>query len=224
MPALPSPGKVIRVVLECTDGSDTRILNRCYFSYTGSVSGADATSVGTTFITDYANNMGPFLVSTYATEQVTVTDLGSATGVEEVVVASHAGTNGGTKLTSGTAMVLSAKISRRYRGGHPRVYLTGFPESFLQTSNTWTTTAQGDVFTAWTDTLAAITSSPPADLGTVAEVNVSFYEGFISVQNPITLRWRNVPKPRTTPVVDNITSWATNPKVASQRRRNQQSL
>jgi hypothetical protein len=209
--------------LQFTDGSDTNILNSWHYSYTGSVSETDATSVATDVLNGWETYVSSYCTTNFATESCEVTDLSSNTGAQAVVSVTHAGTNAGTKMPSSTCMVLKATIALRYRGGHPRVYLTGFPESYLTSANSWSTAAQGSVFTAWTNILASVTSSPPADLGTVAQVAVSYYSGFTAVQNPITGRWRNVPKLRTTPEVYTIESWATNPKVASQRRRNQQS-
>ena len=54
---------------------------------------------------------------------------------------------------------------------------------------------------------------------TITNVNVSFFEGFTPVQNPITLRYRNVPKIRTVPLIDIISTITANPAPCFQRRR-----
>lgn len=224
MPALPSPGKVIRVVFTYNDGSDVDVLNRLYFSYTGSVSATDAATVATTLGSSWSTNFGPAIVTNFSLTLITVTDLSSSTGVEVATTLSHAGGNAGAKLPSSTCMVVSGHVATRYRGGHTRNYIAGLPQGDLTNANTWSTTSQGTVFTAFTAMIASLTSSPPSDLGTVAAVQVSFYKGFTSVQNPITKRYRNVPTPLATPNVYPITSWTTNAKVGSQRRRNKQSV
>jgi len=56
-----------------------------------------------------------------------------------------------------------------------------------------------------------------------AWVSISQYAGFTAVQNVITGRWRNVPKPRTVAIApDNINTFHLDLKPASQRRRAQQ--
>jgi hypothetical protein len=223
MPPLPSPGKVIRVTWTFTDGSDTDVLNRQYYSYSGSVSATDATAVATTLGNGWLGAMAPLVTTNFILQDITVTDLATATGTEVNTPMSHAGTNVGTKLPSSTCFVVSGLIARRYRGGHPRYYITGFPESDLANSNTWASASQTAILSAWQSTVTDLVTGPPADMGIVGPVNVGYYSGFTSIQNPITKRYRNVPTLLTTPHVDPITSWRANPKVASQRRRNKQS-
>jgi hypothetical protein len=67
---------------------------------------------------------------------------------------------------------------------------------------------------------AAVIGSTAGSTTITEHVNVSYYSGFTAVENPITHRWKNVSNPRSTPVVDNIQSWAIAGHVASQRRRN----
>lgn len=223
MPALPSPGKVIRVTLQFTDGSDSNILNRVYFSYTGSVSATDCTSINNTIDTAWGSHMATNITSNVALIGVTTSDLSSATGAEVTTTYNTAGSNAGTKLASGTSIVMQNKLARKYRGGHPRTYLAGMPEAALLNANTWVTATADNALTGWTQVLSAVVGSPPADLGVVAQVNVSYYLGFTVVTNPISGRARNVPKLRTTPVVDVVQSVGVNLKVGSQRRRNKQS-
>lgn len=223
MPALPSPGKVVRVTLQFTDGSDTNILNRIYFSYTGSVSAADCTSINNKIDTGWGSSMATNITSNVQLISVTTSDLSSATGAEVTTTYTTAGSNAGTKLASGTAIVMQNKLARKYRGGHPRTYIAGMPEAALLNANTWVTATANNALSGWIQVLNAVVSSPPADLGVVAQVNVSYYQGFSVITSPTTGRSRNVPKLRTTPVVDVVQSVGVNLKVGSQRRRNKQS-
>lgn len=223
MPALPSPGHVIRIVMTYTDGSDTNIQNHFYCSYTGSVSSGDATSINTAVHTAWNASMAPLQTANIILETVTTTDLFSATGVEVTGTFATLGTNAGTKLASGVAMVMQHHVARRFRGGHSRVYIPGLPEQALGTANTWATANVTSTVSAWSAILGAPANAALPDLGTVANVQVSYYSGFTSVQNPVTMRYRNIPKVRATPLVDTINSVSGNPRVASQRRRNKQS-
>lgn len=222
MPALPSPGKVIKCRFQYTDGSDANILNTVHFSYTGTVSSADLTTIAGSLGTAFGSDMKSYMVSRLTLANITLTDLSSDTGAEVETPINIAGTNTGMDLPSSTCIVLKGIIARRYRGGHPRIYWTGLPSNDLSSPNVWSTTAAGNLVSAWESVLAAFTSAPPSDLGTVAQVNVSYYNGFTVVTSPTTGRTRNVPKLRETPVVDVITSWGYNPKIAAQRRRNEQ--
>lgn len=73
--------------------------------------------------------------------------------------------NGGAS-GSGTplsiAVVLSMKISSFYRGGHPRMYLAGVPESAIGSDKTFGSTFVGDMETGWAaylDTVAGLTET-----------------------------------------------------------------
>lgn len=223
MPPLPSPGKVFRVVLTWTDGSDTNIQNHFYCSYTGSVSAGDALSINNAVSAAWHPALGTQQTSNIILTTVTTTDLASATGVEVATQYTATGTSAGTKLSSGVAMVISHITARRFRGGHSRVYIPGLPEGALASANTWSATTVNTVATDWNSIIQAPTGGVIPDLGVVANVSVSYYSGFTVVTSPTTGRSRNVPKLRTTPLVDSITSVRGNPRVASQRRRNKQS-
>ena len=120
-----------------------------------------------------------------------------------------------------TAFLGSMKIARRYRGGKPRTYLPIGGAGKLQDAQTWTSAFVADIQAALNQIIAdiAVTASGGCALGNL--VNVSYYEGFVSSQNPITLRWRTIPKQRTAgPLVDPVTSWVAETRIGSQRRRN----
>lgn len=223
MPPLPSPGKVFRCVIQYTDGSDTNIQNHFYSSYTGSVSGADATSVNNAIQAAWHNNLAPQQTSNMILEAITTTDLATATGVEVTSTYTSAGTSAGTKLSSGTAMVLTHEVPRRFRGGHSRVYIPGLAEGSLASANTWSAGTLSSVVGGWTAMIQSMQGGVIPDLGTVATVQVSYYSGFTVITSPTTGRTRNVPKLRTTPLIDVVSAVRGNPRVASQRRRNKQS-
>lgn len=88
----------------------------------------------------YTGNLMPLVNNNYAAVGVTCTDLSSDLGVVGVAPMTGTGTNSGSGTTNGTAVVISWKIARHYRGGHPRTYLPApasanitNPTSFLGT-------------------------------------------------------------------------------------------
>ena len=146
-------------------------------------------------------------------------DLSSSTGAVAELTDSTAGTGAAEIVPPGTAVVSSYEISRRYRGGHPRSYWPLGLGADLQNDGTWTS---GFVSSCQSAIDTVIDSLPAATHGSttiVNQVNVSYYDGFTSVENPITHRYRNVPTLRATPLVDNVNSIVVRPYVGSLRRR-----
>lgn len=223
MPALPSPGKVVRVDLFQTIGANTRVKNRVFFSYTGAgPTVSDLNTLATTISNAWNTNMVPQQNTGCTLTGITITDLASASGAQTVTSVSRIGTLAGTALNAGVAMIIKLKIARRYRGGHPRYYHAGRVVADLATSTSWVAANVTALVTAFTAFIAACVTTPPTNLGTMAQVNVSYFAGFTNRTNSA---GRTFPRPsvRATPTVDTVTSQAGNNLVGSQRRRNQQS-
>lgn len=223
MPALPSPGKVIRCDLFFTYGPNPRVRDRIFFSYAGAGPNAtDLTTLAGTISAAWNTNMVPQTNASMALTGITLTDLASNVGAQVPTTQNRVGTLAGTALPDGTAMVIRFKVARRYRGGHPRLYLAGRVTGDLSSLNQFSGVATTAVQTAWAAFITACEASPPTNIGTMTHVNVSYFAGFTATQFP-SGRFRNIPKPRTTPAVDTVTSYTVNGLVASQRRRNLQS-
>jgi hypothetical protein len=69
---------------------------------------------------------------------------------------------------------------------------------------------------------STIITSPPAGMGVMLPVNVSYFQGFHNFTFP-SGRVKAIPTVRPVPVVDLINNFSVNPHVGSQRRRNLQS-
>lgn len=151
---------------------------------------------------------------------VEVTDLSSATGAQGLHAASTAGIRAGTDLAGGTALVVGYVITRRYRGGKPRNYFPWFTSSDLTTRQQWAAGDLTDCDSRLTTFFAAVIGSSSGTTDITEHVNVSYYDGFTVVTSPTTGRARNVPKLRSSPVVDVISSFGARPTPGSQRRRN----
>lgn len=192
------------------------------YAGTNSQSNNDAFAAVVVAAFSFANCLGSQMNTDITLVKTEVTDLTSNTSPQSVNTTQHAGTISGQALPAGTAGVLQFKIGRRYRGGHPRMYLPGRSAADLQTPQLWTASAVADFTAAWNNTVAQMVSNKPAGFTFLQQVNVSYFQGFVNHTFP-SGRVRPVPVLRSTPFVDTIESVSTNPHVASQRRRNLQS-
>lgn len=220
MPALPDVPNVLRVDLQWTVGGDLDVITRMFFSYSGGApSAADCVTIAASVYTDAAA-MKALWESGTDLIGVKVTDLSSATGG----VGEHSQVTSGTGATASmpgsVAVLVNYVITRRYRGGKPRSYLPFGSEADIATRQTWVGTFVTAVNSALATYFAAVIGTTGGGTTISQHVNVSYYDGFTVVVNPITGRSKNVSKPRTTPLVDTISSFATSSRPGSQRRRN----
>lgn len=222
MPALPVVPKVIRVDLASQFGANVRIRDRFFLQYTGALSAADLLTVLGNIKASWATNMSPQLSNIYALLSTTGTDLSSATAAQSVNNAASQGAVVGQPAPAGAAMVIKFKLARRYRGGHPRFYLLGNAAAGVTNGNQWTAAFIAQLNTSWAAFIAGCIAAPPAAVGTLAHVNVSYFQGFHNVTLP-SGRSRSFPTQRAVPLIDPVIGYSINPNVASQRRRNSQS-
>lgn len=220
MPALPDVPNVLRADLQWTVGGDLDVITRLFFRYSGGPpSSADAVSLAASIYGDAAA-MKALWESGTDLIGVKVTDLSSATGG----VGEHAQTTSGTGATASmpgsVAVLVNYLITRRYRGGKPRSYLPFGSEADIATRQSWVGTFVTAVDSALSTFFGAVIGTVGGGTTITAHVNVSYYEGFTVVVNPITHRSKNVSNPRTTPLVDTILSWTVSSRPGSQRRRN----
>ena len=221
MPALPAVNQVLRILTQYKLGGDTDVLNRQFVSFTGIASTTNLDALAVEAGAAWTTHMKPLLNAYLTLESYTITDLTSATGVEVNYPIGAVGNVATSPLTAGVAMVIQSKILRRYRGGHPRLYLPGLSTADVGSPQTWIGSTVTNMETGWNAYIAAILTNAPAGLTIGTFQNVSYYQGFQAFEEP-SGRYRNIPKLRAVPVQDAILSYAINTTIASQRRRNQQ--
>jgi hypothetical protein len=223
MPALPPAPSVLRIQFEYNTGGSLRAGNRVYYEYSGGPPSAPnldtlATDVSSAFSTDLAEQMS----QSFSLVEVAIEDLTSSSAA----VGSWTGSVEGTRSdatpdnTLNDALIQNFQISRRYRGGRPKTFWPFGVSGDRATDATW----GAGFITSCTTQLTAFDTALKALTGVgctlVNRVNVSFYEGFASVQNPVTKRWTNIPTPRSgDAVIDVINTFSINPLIGSQRRR-----
>jgi hypothetical protein len=222
MPPRPAVPSVMQIVFNLTYGEDVHVLNRFFMQFTpGGFSQAQANALASSISTFWNNRLAPIHPTNVTLTSVVVTDLTSSLGLVGVSTTNHVGTRAGGLLSAETAVVLQFHTLRRYRGGHPRMYLPAGVAGDLADTQTWVAGFATVVAADWIAMLNDIQAlvGPPS-MG--AQVSVSYYQGFTPVRYP-SGRYRNVPNLRAVPVIDTPIAWSVNPKIGSQRRRALQS-
>jgi hypothetical protein len=222
MPARNPVANGLRVDESLTIGTDTRATVHYFFQFvTGTTTAPNLNAVCTNMVGFWTSDMAPQCTAFVTLTQLKITDLTSATSPIGVSTGTSTGTRAAPGLPQGVAAIIQRKVGRRYRGGHSRVYYPAGASADLATADTWTSAFTTGLLTNWNGYQAAWINqlTSVGALGGVTAVNVSYFNGFTVVTNPITGRARNVPKARALPLTDVIASTAINPKIGVQRRR-----
>jgi hypothetical protein len=204
-------------------GGATNIWNRMFFAFSGTMQQADADAIASTATTAWANSVAPYVNAHLTLENVLVTDLGSATGVQ----GGHDAPQTGVIPIAGflpakDCVVAHGTINRRYRGGKPRWYQSGFVQADLQDNQTWNAATIGNVEAGMYELMDAIRKFTSTDVQVSDCVSISYVNGYSWVEYTTSsgkINYRKDPVYRATPVYDVISTWLVNPTVASQRKR-----
>lgn len=219
MPALPVVDGVIRSILGQSLDEDSNIINRLYWSYTGSTSATTLNAFALDIATCWTAQIEGFMGVNHALRSIECVDLSSDAAPVGAWAGDNAGGAGVNSVPAAITMVVKHLIQRRYRGGKPKTFLSGVNGNWSHDAQSWGADDVASAESSWgvfiTDTIAGA----PDSLGAVNLVNVSYYQGFTSVENPITGRWRTIPSLRAVPVVDPIVAHVIDAKFGSQRRR-----
>lgn len=220
MPALPPVPGVVRTIFKWTDEADNNVLTRMYWSHTASsLTSAQLHTWLVSLVTAWEADMQPLYANTITINTVTAEDLSSSSGASGESTWSITGTRAGTQNPIQVCVAIQYVISRRYRGGKPKGFWPLGVENDVSGGRLWTTGAQSAFLTGLDNFAASVLGSTIGSGSISQQVNVSYYQGFISAQNPVTHRWRNIPTLRGTPVVDTIVARVVQPALGSQRRR-----
>jgi hypothetical protein len=202
----------LKVVFSGTN-TPSKFANIMHVQYaSGTPNAANLTTIAGLLSSNYGTNLLAHVHTGVVLTQVVVTDVSSNTGASGIDTTSRAGLLGGVQLPASCAAVISWKIARRYRGGHPRTYLTGINTASQNDVQTLTTTAQTNFNTDATNFRTAVTTMSVAGFTGFQMCNVSYYQG----HQP---GLPDKPLPRPTPVVDSIIGNHVDVRIDSQRRR-----
>lgn len=222
MPALADQPNVLAVRTTWAQSEGDLLTTKQYFTYTGTApSNATCIAIATAIRGAAVTDLIPLLSSACAMAQVTVTDLTSPTSGFGEYATETSGSRSGAILPASTCALLSCKVERRYRGGKPRVYFPFGTQPDLQDQQTWNSAFASAFDTGLTNYVAAVKAIVISGTTISQFVNISYYQGFSSVENPVTHRWRNIPTPRAVAIApDVIIAYGLNLNIGSQRRRN----
>jgi hypothetical protein len=211
-PRPPVPG-VVSIVWGGTLSATKNWVNKLYSSYIGTPPTTAqlnlyADNILGVVITQFAPLMAPATVITHCE----TLDLSSALGAAGESLTTTPGTRAGVEIPGSAAALVSYRIGRHYRGGHPRSYLPVGMSADLLTQSTWTAGFVAAVQAAMLAVLAEFVV-PAAGFAPIEHVNVSYYGGAPPVGGHSV--------PRAVPLVDGILAAAvtTQTEIASQRRR-----
>lgn len=217
---LPAVAKTLRVDFKHTQSVDTDIQNHVYFQYAGAFSSADAITFAALCRAQWIAHTMSQLCSTLTLIETKVTDLTSNTAPQVVDGTSGVGGNLNTPVPNGVAFIIKFRIGRRYRGGHPKIYLPSASRTGVTNEAVWDSTYANAVLAAFASFIAAVVGGAPVAMGALQHVNVSYFSGFHNVTLP-SGRVQSRPTQRVSVTPDAILGYTFNPSVASQRRRNE---
>ena len=221
MPALPAAPGVIRVTIPMGAATDPNALCRIFTHYSGTApTSAQLKTFCDAVSSAWLSNITPLQSAVWTQFPIQCEDLSTATGAVAQGTTSNPGVRSGHSLPASNSLMVQFLIARRYRGGKPKIFLPVGVAEDLATGPTWSTSFLTATSTGFQAFIAAVNAAGWAAAGTLTHVNVSYFQGFTSVQNPVTHRWRNVPTVRGAVVVDPITAYGVEVGIASQRRRN----
>lgn len=222
MPALPNVPSTLKVALKGSAGSE-QWLTRFYLQYPGAApSASQLATLNNGIIAAFTSHLQPLMTANKELLEVDTVDLSTPSSAQLATTAAVIGSEAGAWLPLMACTVAGYGISRRYRGGHPRGYWPLGAQGDVATSGEWSTTyqaaAQGAIGSFFNDVTGIIWGVSEI----TKHVNVSYYQGFTVVTDPITGRARNVPKLRPGgPVIDLIVSTNVRAILGTQRRRNE---
>lgn len=220
MTVVPLPASpCVRVRLIYSHASGLSAGSRFYLSYSGSApSGANCATLATDIANQWNSNLAAEFSSDWTLTEVDVLDIATDSGLSAQVAVSHPGTDSGTSAPAQCAMNVEFNISRRYRGGKPRMYFPPGLAGDLANDSTWNsakiTSMNAQILTFFN----AIEALSVGSMGTLQHVNLSYYKGFTNHTNT-SGRERAVPTYRDTALLDTISGYSMKAVVGSQRRR-----
>lgn len=219
MPPLPNVSKVIRLEFDFSIFEDLVARCRNFWSYTGTApSATDLSNFCSAIFTSVGTNLAPLSGNHVTYTAVRGFDLTSPTAATGEATGNHVGTRGTTLLTADVCALESLIISRRYRGGHPRVYWPFGITTDLFDQQTWSAAAVSAFDTGLAALKTSIAGAGWSGAGTIAQESVSYYNGF-TVHTGVTGRARNVSTPRGSAVVDPVIQGTIRTGIAVQRKR-----
>jgi hypothetical protein len=214
-PAIPC----VRVRLIYTTDVETEAGSRFFLSYSGAAPTAgNCITLAGDIAALWNTDLAPIIVSNFSLTEVDVQDIATDSGASGQWTGSHPGSFSGLEIPFSAANNVEYGISRRYRGGKPRMFLPPPSQSAMATGGQWTDTFLTDVTNQVPAFFSGVEALTVGSMGTLDHVNLSYYKGFTNVTNS-SGRERAVPTYRAAALVDTVESYIPKREIGSQRRR-----
>jgi hypothetical protein len=210
MPALPFTDRGLKIAITGTYGSGVwaNILHAQYTA--GTPVPVDLNTLAAQFALAWSTLQGPVVSTGVVITQTLVIDTASATGASGVDSTPRSALGAPPAAVANVAMVLSWHIARRYRGGHPRNYLTGIVESAFLDQQHWVHATANAAGTRGNTFIATINALTTPSTGLITFGNWSYFKGHDAAGKPIL---------RPVPVFDRILSCSVDFRIDTLRRR-----
>jgi hypothetical protein len=220
MPALPVVNKVAKVTVFGSDPNGHNYENVHYYGWTGAAAAqaADMNSLSNYVYGVYSAAWLTVCSSYFSLLGAKAVDLSSPSGAAGLYESTTAGSVDEALLPN-VAALLSWQGGPRFRGGHPRTYLPGIPNNYVSTDGTFVTAVTGAGANMINELMTTVPGETYPNITGVYFCWVNYHSGFTAVENPITGRYRNVPKINAVPPVHAITGGTMINKQRTQRRR-----
>lgn len=220
MTAPPLPASpCLKVRLDYNDAAGNLAGNRIFLSYSGAApTPGNCTTIAGDIAAAWASELAAQVTDNYALVEVDVLDIASLTGNSGQWTGQNNGGDSSGTIPSSVATNIEFGISRRYRGGKPRMFLPPPGTDALQNSRAWTSAYVTSCNTAVRAFFTAVEAISVGAVGTLNHVNLSYYTGFKNITNS-SGRERAVPQYRDSALLDSIESYSVKGTVGSQRRR-----
>lgn len=220
MPTPPAVPNVIKFRITGTLPTDAAWGVGLYCGYSGGTpSPADMLYFCEGIVGAWNTYIVPFQANTVHTLACDGIDLSSDDGAGNTADVDFPGGSEDAAVANQIAGIVKFDIARRYRGGKPKMYVPGLNLGLVLDDSHWTDTAVNDIGSAFTTMSGIIAEIATAGIALVTVVNVSRYQGFLAVENPVTHRWRNIPAYRPSPLVDAVGGYTMDPLFGTQKRR-----
>lgn len=217
---LPPVPNTLKIAIVCAGNDGREAVNVFHQAYGGSApSFTDCSSIAQAWWDQWVINYTPDQPAQTSLTSITVTDLASSSGAEATWTNADTpvpGTSIHGMLPLHSCFVLSKTILRRYRGGHPRMYLPIGTTNDLNDDGHWKDSSWTPWVAAWESMLNQVILGSPYGATTLAEEVCVSYNGKYDLPNsgPPTYR-------RVTPALFDIpvNGYTGSPILGTQRRR-----
>ena len=212
------PNPTLRVRLDYTT-SINKMGSRFFITVNaGGASGGVLNAIAADIAGAWTTHLAPEVTTNIALTEVDILDITTDMGNSGLWTGSAAGSRSGTEPNLQCPVNVQYTISRRYRGGKPRMYIPAFSTSDQLDASHWGSSALSGLQTAFGGFFTEVKAISESGTTVSNHISLSYYEGFHNIANSSGREYA-APTYRTTPVQDIVLGYNPKAEMGSQRRR-----